>query len=99
MTVPKPFAALTMSLAVLALGLAVLFFAQAQYDVWSAFGASTSIRPAWAKAAEIGFLFVTGAVTTGTPAPPGFPGTCAPAGFAASPAAPGFAPAAGVAWV
>lgn len=63
MTVPKPFAALTMSFAVLALGLAALFFAQTHHDVWSAFGAGASVRPAWAKAAEIGFLFVTGAVT------------------------------------
>ncbi|MBS0280585.1 MAG: hypothetical protein JSR25_05440, partial [Proteobacteria bacterium] len=69
MSVPKPIAVLVPSLAVLILGLAVLFadqsaamlwFTRIQDGVWHAWGAVHIARPFWAKFAEMAFLLVTG---------------------------------------
>ena len=70
MSVPKPIAVLVPSLAVLILGLAVLFadqsaltlwFAKIQDGIWHAWGAAHIARPFWAKFAEMAFLLLTSA--------------------------------------
>lgn len=70
MSVPKPIAVLVPSLAVLILGLAVLFadqsaptlwFAKIQDGIWHAWGATHIARPFWAKFAEMAFLLLTSA--------------------------------------
>ena len=70
MPVPKPIAVLAPSLAVLILGLAVLFadqsaltlwFAKIQDGIWHAWGAAQTVRPFWAKFAEMAFLLLTSA--------------------------------------
>ncbi|MGZ5925251.1 MAG: adenylate/guanylate cyclase domain-containing protein [Rhizomicrobium sp.] len=72
MTVSKPITMLAICSAVLALGLAALFYDQHgivpfsapfQHDVWARLGAAELARPLWAKAAEIGFSGAAGAVT------------------------------------
>lgn len=69
MSVPKPVAVLVPSLAVLMLGMAVLFtdqtgiapwLAGVQDGVWRMWGATPAARPSWAKFAEMAFLFATG---------------------------------------
>ncbi len=69
MSVPKPVAVLVPSLAVLMLGMAVLFtdqtgiapwLAGVQDGVWRMWGAAHAARPSWAKFAEMAFLFATG---------------------------------------
>jgi len=72
MSVPKPVAVLVPSLAVLILGLALLFadqsaialwFADLQDGIWRRWGAGGAIRPYWAKFAEMAFLLSAGAAT------------------------------------
>jgi adenylate cyclase len=72
MTDSKPIAVLAICSAILALGLAALFydqngivpfFAQVQRDIWMRLGANDIARPLWAKPAEIGFLGAAGADT------------------------------------
>jgi adenylate cyclase len=69
MSVPKPIAVLVPSLAVLILGLALLFADQSalmlwsagiQDGIWQAWGAVHIARPFWAKFVETAFLLVTG---------------------------------------
>jgi adenylate cyclase len=69
MSVPKPIAVLVPSLAVLILGLALLFadqsaltlwFAKIQDGIWRAWGAAHTARPFWAKFAEMAFLLLMG---------------------------------------
>jgi adenylate cyclase len=72
MSAPKPVAVLVLSLAVLVLGLAALFadqsgsalwFTRIQDGIWLAWGAAGTLRPDWAKIAEMGFLTIAGGVT------------------------------------
>jgi len=72
MSVPKPVAVLVPSLAVLILGLALLFadqsaialwFADLQDGIWRRWGAGGAIRPYWAKFAEMALLLSAGAAT------------------------------------
>jgi adenylate cyclase len=72
MSVPKPGAVLVPSLAVLILGLALLFadrsqitlwFAGISDGIWQSGGAVDAMRPAWAKYAEMAFLLSAGAAT------------------------------------
>ena len=73
MTIARPTTVLAISLTVLALGLAVLLYdpggivsllAQTQADLWRRLGVRASnVQPAWALAAGLGFLAVTGAAT------------------------------------
>lgn len=69
MSVPKPIAVLVPSLAVLMLGLAMLFgdqsmiaswFAGTQDNIWRTWGAASAMRPFWAKFVEMAFLLLTG---------------------------------------
>ena len=69
MSVPKPLAVLVPSLAVLILGLALLFadqsgaapwFVQIQDGIWRAWGATGILRPSWAKFVEMAFLLLAG---------------------------------------
>lgn len=65
MTVPKPIAMLTVSLAVLALGLAVLLHGPQDIfapdaDLTIAMGADAAARPAWATIVEAGFAALGG---------------------------------------
>ena len=69
MSVPKPIVVLVPSLAVLMLGLALLFadqsgvapwFAGLQDNIWRTWGAVGAMRPSWAKFAEMAFLLLGG---------------------------------------